>query len=245
MTVCNHGVLAIAMQFYKKGASTSSVVAFLLASPWANFPLTLMMIGFFGPARGTFLICSAIVVAVIVGLIYQVLERKGLVEKNPVLPPNDRFSFQEDFRKRLQAYRFDFWADARGVWKGIRELSDMMLWWLLIGVTLASLASAYVPPHFFHQYMGRSLGGMTVTLVGATFVETCSTGMSPLAFEIYRQTGALGNALVFLMAGVATNYTAIGLLWTNAGRRTALWMPVIAVPLILLFGYWGNLLFRS
>ncbi len=243
MTVCNHGVLAIAMQFYKKGASTSSVVAFLLASPWANFPLTLMMIGFFGPVRGTFLILSAIVVAVIVGLIYQVLEKKGLVDKNPVLPPDDKFNFQEDFRKRFKAYRFDLRADAFGVWKGIKELADMTLWWLLVGVTLASLAGAYVPPHFFHQYMGRSFHGMVVTLVGATFVETCSTGMSPLAFEIYRQTGALGNALVFLMAGVATNYTAIGLLWTNVGRRTALWMPVIAVPLVLIFGYIGNVIF--
>ena len=134
-------------------------------------------------------------------------------------------------------------VDVKGIVQGIKELADMTLGWLLIGVTIASLAAAYVPPHFFHHYMGHSLGGMVVTLVAATFVETCSTGMSPLAFEIYRQTGALGNALVFLMAGVVTNYTAIGLIWTNIGRRAAMAMPLIAVPLVLLFGYLANTLF--
>ena len=39
----------VVVALYKKGAAPSSVVAFLLASPWANFPLTLILIGFFGP----------------------------------------------------------------------------------------------------------------------------------------------------------------------------------------------------
>jgi uncharacterized membrane protein YraQ (UPF0718 family) len=59
MSVCNHGILAIAMQLHKKGASTPAVIAFLLASPWANFPLTLMLIGFFGLVKaGVYCFCS-------------------------------------------------------------------------------------------------------------------------------------------------------------------------------------------
>ncbi len=247
MTVCNHGVLAIAMQFYKKGASTSSVIAFLLASPWANFPLTLMMIGFFGPAKGSFLILAAIVIAVITGLFFQMLENRGLVEKNPYTPlDNEGFSCVADMRARLAVYHFSLpqaRTDIQGIGRGVKELADMTLGWLLIGVAFASLAAAYVPPHFFHHYMGHSFGGMVMTLVAATFVETCSTGMSPLAFEIYRQTGALGNALVFLMAGVVTNYTAIGLIWVNIGRRSALAMPLVCVPLVLLFGWLANSIF--
>ena len=43
MSACSHGILAIAIELYKKGASTSSVVAFLLASPWANLPITFLL----------------------------------------------------------------------------------------------------------------------------------------------------------------------------------------------------------
>ncbi len=244
MTLCSHGILALAVQLYKKGASPSSVVAFLLASPWANFPLTLMLVGFFGPVKAAYIILSAIAVALITGWIFQVLEARGMIEKNPhTMDVAEDFNLWEDVKRRVSGYRFDLVRDVKGIVRGIGELAQMVLWWIILGMSLASAAGAYIPAHFFHQFMGKSFGGMSLTLAFATVVETCSEGSSPLAFEIYRQTGAVGNALVFLMAGVATDYTEIGLLWVNAGRRTALWMPAIAVPLILFFGYLANILF--
>jgi hypothetical protein len=88
--------------------------------------------------------------------------------------------------------------------------------------------------------MGPTFAGLAVTLVLATVIEVCSEGSSPLAFEIYRQTGALGNGFVFLMAGVVTDYTEIGLLFSNVGRRVALWMPLASVPQVILLGYLFN-----
>ena len=92
--------------------------------------------------------------------------------------------------------------------------------------------------------MGPTLFGLIVTLVIATVIEVCSEGSSPLAFEIYRQTGALGNSFVFLMAGVVTDYTEIGLLWSNLGWRVALWMPLVTVPQVILLGYIFNLFLK-
>ncbi len=245
MTLCSHGILALAVQLYKKGASASSVVAFLLASPWANFPLTLMLIGFFGLGKALFIIFSAIVIALIVGWIFQILEVRGIVETNPDtvgIPPG--LDIMADNCKRAEGYHFDFIVELKGIFKGIRELAGMILWWILLGTTLAAVAGAYIPTGFFHRFMGNSVGGMFGTLLAATVIETCSSGSSPLAFEIYRQTGALGNALMFLLGGVATNYTEVALLWVNIGRRTALWMPALCIPLIFLFGAIGNAFFR-
>jgi hypothetical protein len=44
------------------------------------------------------------------------------------------------------------------------------------------------------------------------------------------------------MAGVVTDYTEIGLLWTNIGWRCAVWLPIIAVPQVLLLSWLFNLL---
>jgi len=63
-----------------------------------------------------------------------------------------------------------------------------------------------------------------------------------MAFEIFKQTGAFGSSYVFLMAGVATDYTEIGLIWSNIGRRAAIFLPVITVPQIMLPGYLFNLM---
>lgn len=92
--------------------------------------------------------------------------------------------------------------------------------------------------------MGPTLLGLFVTLALATIIEVCSEGSSPLAFEIYRQTHALGNSFVFLMAGVVTDYTEIGLLWANVGRRTAMWLPVISLPQVVAIGYLANIIFH-
>ncbi len=245
MTLCSHGILALAIQLYKKGASPSSVVAFLLASPWANFPLTLMLVGFFGFAKAAFIIGSALVVAFLTGLVFQSMEAAGMIERNPdTFEVDPRFDLVADLKMRRTGYRFNFHKDLSGIIKGAGALASMVVWWILLGMVLASAAGAYIPAEFFHRFMGNSVPGMFGTLLAAVVLETCSTGTAPLAFEIYRQTSALGNALIFLLAGVATNYTAIGLLWVNAGRRTALWMPVICVPLIFLFGTIGNAFFR-
>ena len=82
---------------------------------------------------------------------------------------------------------------------------------------------------------------MIVVLVLATLIEVCSEGSSPMAFEIFKQTGAFGNSFIFLMAGVATDYTEIGLIWSNIGEKAARWLPVITVPQVLILGYLFNL----
>ena len=247
MSACSHGILAISMQIHKKGASNPAVVSFLLASPWANMTITVMLVAFFG-LKGLFIIASAIVIAINTGFIFMFLDRNGLIEKNQhSIEVAEGFSILGDIKVRFKNYKanlHNIFSDARGVIQGAAALSDMVLWWIVIGIMLASFAGAYIPTHFFHKFMGPTLLGLFVTLLLATVIEVCSEGSSPLAFEIYRQTGALGNSFVFLMAGVATDYTEIGLLWANVGRRTAFWMPVVTVPQIVVVGYIFNIFFR-
>ncbi|MAF99221.1 MAG: hypothetical protein CMH61_01280 [Nanoarchaeota archaeon] len=240
MSACSHGILAIAIQLYKKGASVPAVIAFLLASPWANLPITVLLFGFFG-VKALFMILSAVIIAIITGLIYQVLDRKCMIEKAQPIDFED-FSLKEDAKKRWKAYAFNFKKDSKSVLAGMWSLNKMVTWWILIGMTLASFARAFVPTSFFHQYMGATAVGMIVTLVLATVIEVCSEGSSPLAFEIFNQTGAFGNSFIFLIAGVATDYTEIGLIWSNIGKRAAIWLPIITVPQILLLGYLFNTL---
>lgn len=246
MSTCSHGILALSMQLHKKGASTPAVISFLLASPWANMALTIMLIGFFG-LKAFYIILSAVLIAVITGFIYQFLEGKGMVEKNANAADVEKdFSIAKDMKRRIKNYKLSVKTlknDMIGVYKGAVSLANMILWWVLIGMTLSSLAGAYVPQSIFTSYMGPTLLGLVVTLILAAVIEVCSEGSSPMAFEIFRQTGAFGGSFVFLMAGVATDYTEIGLIWHNVGRKAAIWLPLITVPQILILGFLANVLF--
>ena len=159
---------------------------------------------------------------------------------------NEDFSIVKDLKNRFSSYKVSFSQfkdDFKGVYSGAVSLGNMILWWILIGLGLASLVGAYIPQNIFQNYMGPTVLGMLVTLIVATILEVCSEGTAPLAFEIYRQTAALGNAFVFLMAGVVTDYTEIGLLYFNVGKRVAIWLPIITVPQVLVFGIIANRIF--
>lgn len=239
MSACSHGILAIAMELYRKGASVPSVIAFLLASPWANLPVTILLFGFFG-FNAIYLVVFAIVIAIITGLIYQGLERKGWVEQ-PLYKGKiaKGFSIRKDARKRLKAYSFKQ-SDARGVFWETWNLTKMVLWWILIGMIAGAFIGAFVTPELFQAYLGPTIFGLLVTLGVATIIEVCSEGSAPIAFEIFRQTGAFGNAWTFLLAGVSTDYTEIGLIASNIGKKAAIWLPIITVPQILVLGYLFN-----
>lgn len=246
MSACSHGILAISIELYRKGASIPAVIAFLLASPWANLPITIILIGFFG-LKGLIFICSAIIIALNTGFIYQILEKKGLIKgrDREIELKREEFSIFEDIKTRWREYEFSMGGlknDFKSILESSWKLTKMILWWILIGMFLASLARTYIPQEFFVDYMGPTLIGLLMTLFLATIIEICSEGSSPLAFEIFRQTGALGNPFVFLMAGVATDYTEIGLIWYNIGKRAAIFLPIITVPQIMILGYLFNLL---
>lgn len=241
MSACSHGILAIAMQLYRKGASVPAVIAFLMASPWANISITILLFGFFG-TKALYIIFGAILIALITGLIFQILDSKGMIEKSPHTRHEVNYSIIKDIKVRAKNYRFDFEKDIGAVLQAMWNLNKMVTWWIIIGMMIASFARAFVPQHFFMAYMGATIGGILVTLGLAAIIEVCSEGSSPMAFEIFRQTGAFGNSTVFLMAGVALDYTEIGLIWSNIGRKAAIWMPIIAVPQIILLGWLLNTL---
>jgi len=249
MSACSHGILAIAIELYKKGASTSSVIAFLLASPWANLPITVLLFGFFG-LKAFLILISALIIATTTGLIYQNLERKGMVEcaackLGEDIPVLTDFSIIDDVKNRWKKYEFTKENNLnaiKGTIIGSWALTKMVMWWLLIGMIMAAVARAYIPHEYFQQYMGPTALGLLVTLFFAIIIEVCSEGSSPLAFEIYNQSGAFGNSFVFLLSGVASDYTEIGLIWHNIGRKAALWLPIITVPQVLILGYLFNII---
>lgn len=233
MSACSHGILAIAMQLHKKGASIPAVMTFLLASPWANLPITILLFGFFG-IKALFFVLAAMFIAVFTGFVYMGLEKVGWTEKSLDIP----FKNQKIIWTRVKD--FNFKESVSGVTRGAVNLSNMVLWWILIGIMVAAVIGAYVPEHFFMKYLGPTFVGLLLTLLFATIIEVCSEGSSPIAFEIFQKVGTFGNPFVFLMAGVITDYTEIGLIWSNIGKKAAIWLPIITVPLVLGFGILFN-----
>lgn len=243
-STCSHGCLALTIELYRKGASIPAVVSFLLASPWASMSLMFLLLSFFG-LKGVVIVVGALTIAFATGMIFQHLAQRGLIETNPQTHPiQDGFSIWQDVSQRWRAYPWtvaQVTRDARGVIAGLMPLGRMILGWVQLGLVLSALTGGLVPHGVFARFLGPSLPGLALTLLAAAVIEVCSEGTAPLAYELYRHTGALGNAFAFLMGGVITDYTELAALWANVGRRTVLWLLIVTLPMVIGIGIALNL----
>ncbi len=246
-STCSHGCLALSLELYRKGASVPAVVSFLLASPWASMPLTFMLFSFFG-LRGGLIVIGALWIAILTGLVFQRLHTARLIEVNPntsILP--DRFSIRRDLSQRWAAHAWTLGQlkqDLQGIVRGMVPLGRMMLGWVQIGLIISAVSGGLIPHTVFGKFLGPSSSGLLCTMLLATVIEVCSEGTAPFAFELYRQTGAFGNAFAFLMGGVVTDYTELGALWMTIGRKTVLWLVVITLPIVYVTGFLMNQIVR-
>ena len=244
---CSHGCLALSMELYRKGASVPAVVTFLLASPWASMSMTLLIISLMG-WKGLLIVLLALVVAAMTGFVFQKLEARGTLKPNPhTIAVMEGFSIWRDLRERFCRRSWTaqaFAADARGVARGAWELGQMVLFWVALGFTLSAVFGNVIPHTWWGRFLGPTWIGLLTTLGLATIFEVCSEGTAPLAVELYRRTGALGNAFTFLMAGVVTDFTELSVVWANLGRAAVGWILLVTLPQVVLIGMVMNLLRR-
>lgn len=92
--------------------------------------------------------------------------------------------------------------------------------WLLIGLLLGALISAFVPNELFLALREYPLLCMLAVLVLAMPMYTCATGSIPLALALVAKGITPGAALVLLMAGPATSIASMLVVGKAFGRRT-------------------------
>lgn len=242
LDLCNHGILMVGAKLYDRGASIGQVMAFLIASPWNSFSLTLILFALIGLSWTLAFIALSMLIAIVVGLAFNALVKHKVLMDNPAaidLPAD--FHFFSEAKKSLSTVR----VSPSYIWDlivtGIKE-SRMVLRWLLFGVLLASLIRTFLPPDQFGTFFGPTLLGLGLTLVAATIIEVCSEGSTPIAADLLTRASAPGNSFAFLMTGVATDYTEIMVLKdTTKSWKIALFLPLLTVPQVIIIAVLLNL----
>jgi uncharacterized membrane protein YraQ (UPF0718 family) len=234
LDLCSHGILMVAAKLYERGASAGQMVAFLIASPWNSFSLTLILIALIGLKWTLLFILFSLVIAFITGFIFDALVRKGILPENPnQVEHNGEFRFFPEAKQQFKAATFNAAFYKKMFWDGLTE-SRMVLRWIFFGVILAAAVRALVPMDVFANWFGPTLAGLGLTLVAATIMEVCSEGSVPVAADFLTRANAPGNSFAFLMGGVATDYTEIMIIKeTTKSWKFALFLPLISLPQVI------------
>jgi len=241
LDLCSHGILAVGMRLYERGASVGQVMAFLLASPWNSLSLTLILIALIGFGWTLLFIALSLVIGITTGLLFDGLVRRGTLPQNP---HRDLDGEAVPLREQLRDYRRSLQPSVAGAGRllvdGVRG-SKVVIRWALFGLLLAAAIRGLVPETIYESWFGASVVGLWMTLAAATIIEVCSEGATPIAADLLNRAQAPGNAFTFLMAGVATDYTEVMSIKDTSGSwRLALFLPLLAVPQVMILGYLLN-----
>ncbi len=235
LDLCSHGILLVGMKLYERGASLGQVMAFLIASPWNSISLTLILWALIGFKWMMAFLLLSMVIAIISGLIFERLVRKGVLPKNPnqTILSKD-FRFWREAKSSFKNVKFNFQFFSHLLTEGLSG-STMVLRWIFFGALIAVSIRTFVPMESFQTLFGPTLAGLGLTLLIATIIEICSEGSAPLAADILTRAGAPGNSFAFLMTGVSTDYTEImSLKETTRSWKIAFFLPLVTLPQVIL-----------
>ncbi len=238
LDLCNHGILMMASRFYDKGVRISQIFAFLIATPWNSFSLMILLYYLVGLKITVVFTLLSLLIALITGYIVDILLEKKYIIENPNKVVIDRTTtlkqdFINDYKNTKFNSKFIFKAIVSSIFS-----TKKVIKWVLFGIVLASSIRAFIPVEVLKKFFGANSLGIFSTLAFATVLEVCSEGALPIAADFVNKIKAIGNSFVFLMAGVATDYTEIAILKdTTKSFKIAFLLPIITVPQILLWGY--------
>ncbi len=203
MPLCSCGVVPTALGLRKEGASNGATTAFLISTPQTGVDSILVSASFLGWPFAIFKVITAFVTGMIGGLIAERADKPSTIAENHSGP------FQQP------AFTFaEFWQYT------VVELFGAIDKWIYIGVLLAALITALTPEHYFADMsIAQGFTGMLLMLAISVPLYVCATGSVPIAASLVMAGMPLGTALVFLMAGPATNVATIGAVYRTLGLR--------------------------
>jgi hypothetical protein len=113
------------------------------------------------------------------------------------------------------------------------ELWGDLAGWFFVGLLLAGRISALVPDDLITTYLGGGFVAMLLMLAFGIPLYICATASTPIAAAMILKGVSPGVALVFMLAGPATNMATISVLVGLLGRRaTAVYLICIAVTAV-------------
>jgi uncharacterized membrane protein YraQ (UPF0718 family) len=125
--------------------------------------------------------------------------------------------------KLTQGLRYaitDIWGDLAG--------------WFFVGIAIAACITVFIPDDLITRHLGGGIGSMLLMLVVGIPLYICATASTPIAAALILKGVSPGAALVFLLAGPATNITALAVLVKILGKKgVAVYLASISVVSVL------------
>lgn len=236
LPVCSCGVIPLGLGLYYSGAYLGPTLAFMGATPVINPAAVFLAYGLLDPKIATIYILAGFALPILLGTMGNLLGGPELFA--PGLEPAAELELESGDVQLGLGERF-----LAGLQWGFRDLGTVVSKYVILGMLLAGLISAAVPPAFFQSYLGNP--GM-ISIIGiailGTIMYVCAVGHIPFIAALVASGASPGVVITFLMTGAATNLPELISIYKMIGKRAAAIYVSGTVIFSIVVGYLTNLL---
>jgi hypothetical protein len=240
LPLCSCGVIPVAAELRRSGASKSATSSFLVATPETGIDSVSVSYAMLGPVFAIYRPLVAIASAIITGLIVAMGEDKTTCVKPTEKLPDDNATDMETSccsitnpgpQKAQQTHMPSCQSESKipvkksflnntrqGIFYAATKLIDDIIIWLLLGLIFATLVRTFIPESFLLSY-GSGLPAMMLMIIISIPMYICATASTPIAAGFIMAGLSPGTALVFMMAGPATNISTLGVIRNEMGNN--------------------------
>ncbi len=243
LPLCSCGVIPAAIGLRKQGASKGASASFMVSVPETGVDSVAITWALLDPIMTLVRPLSAFITAVVTGLLINLLpEESG--ESTPTDKSNCGCSNSSCAEEQHPEVRLPLLQRLRaGIRYAFGDLLGDIGKWLLIGIFIAGVISYLVPDDFILQYLSSEFTSLLIMLAVGIPLYICASASTPIAAALILKGLSPGAALVFLLAGPATNAATLTVVYRYFGRAaTSIYLASIAIC-SLLFGYLLNRLY--
>ncbi len=223
LPLCSCGVIPTGVSLYRNGASKGAAQSFLISTPQTGVDSIMVTYSLLGLPFAIIRPLLAFVTGLFGGVASNLVEG----EKPHPYANTKAEAYPRGWKKVPAMLRYAF----------IDFMADIAKW-LVIGILIAGLISVLLPDDFFLQYLSNPYLSMLVMLAVSVPLYVCATGSVPIAAALLMKGLSPGAALVFLMAGPATNAATISVIGNTLGKRSL----AVYLATILLGAFGGGIL---
>ncbi|MBN1572235.1 MAG: SO_0444 family Cu/Zn efflux transporter [Deltaproteobacteria bacterium] len=232
--LCSCGVLPAAVSLRKQGATRGATLSFLISTPESGVDSIAVTYALIDPLMTVIRPISAFISATIAGIADNLTSGEE-PETDPKkiditckvdgccdginCPIEIHRSHHTLFEKLTAAVKYSF-----------GELFEDFALWFVIGVVLAGAITYLAPERLMERYLGGGLHSMLIMLLAGIPMYICATASTPIAAALILSGVSPGAALVFLLAGPATNLASLSVVAGTLGKRSAaIYLATISV----------------
>lgn len=208
LPLCSCAVVPVTIELSRKGASREASLAFLVSTPETGVDSMLLTWGLMGPVMAVVRPVAALVTSLVAATTSMVWRSREPEDPDSV-DPEDHAPPVEASGGRLR----------RAVHYGFVEMVDEIGFWLVTGLGITGLITALVPENWVQAVVGTGPKSLLIMLVLGIPLYMCASASTPVGAALLLKGISPGAALVFLLAGPATNASSLVVIARFFGRR--------------------------